>query len=354
MRIGEPEARGLLVRGQRLDDPGRSEPAAVADAVRAVVGIQAQDSGAASLGVRARLAGSTGAAVGRALHEERSVARIWCMRGTLHLVAAEDLRWLVSLLGPVGLRRNRKRMAAMGVDNDDALRAVRATLADQGPLTRQELADHVRLSGVRLADDPQAPAHLVGRAAFAGVICEAAPRRGRPAYVLTDDWLAAAPDGAPADRDAALAELARRYVAAHPPAAPHDLAAWSGLPMPDARAAFAAIEHELRPVAVLGREAWIARDAEPAPARAVRLLPAWDNFLLAHRDRALTLRPENARAAVPGGGILRPTLMVDGRIEGTWRLDKGEPAIAPFAPLGRRLAAAVEAEAADVVRHRSS
>jgi hypothetical protein len=306
--------------------------------VRAVVGIQAQDKNAASLGVRARLAGSTASGVDRALYEERTIARVWCMRGTLHLVAAEDVRWLVGLLGPVGLKRNRARIAEMGVDSDEALHAVRDALAEHGPLTRHELAAEAQARGIRLADDPQAPVHLVARAAMKGLVCEAAPRDGKPAYGLIDDWLGDLA-GRHLDRDDALTELARRYVAAHAPAEPEDLAAWSGLGIRDARRGF-----ELARV----------RDPEPIPVdRTVRLLPAFDGILLGHRDRSLTVRPEHARAVLPGGGILRPTLMVDGLVEGTWRLDRGRPRVDPFAELPPDVADAVEREAADVVRHRA-
>jgi len=324
--------------------------------VRAVVGLQAQDAGAASLGVRARLAGSTAAAVDRARFDERSIARVWCMRGTLHLVAAEDVRWLVALLGPVGLKRNQRRIAEFGVDGEDALRAARDALAEHGPLTRHELAAEARRRGVRLADDLQAPVHLVARAVMKGAACEGAPRAGEPAYALVDDWLDRDDRAAEAfDRDATLAELARRYVAAHPPAAPEDLAAWSGLGVRDARQAFAAIERELEQVRVLDRDAWVprARKGSVPFLAAVRLLPAFDGFLLAHRDRALTVRPEHAREVLPGGGVLRPTLLVDGLVEGTWRLERGRPAVAPFAALPPAVAEAVDAEAADVVRHRA-
>lgn len=353
MQLSDDDARRLLVRGQRLDEPSRADGADVAAVVRAVVGLQAQDAGAGSLGVRARLEGVAKSAVDRARFEDRTIARTWVMRGTLHFVAAEDMRWMVALLGPVGLRRNAKRIASMGVDSDEAMEAVRSALADQGPLTRHELADHARRRGIRLADDPQAPAHLAGRAAFKGHICEAEPRGGKPTYVLTDDWLAA--DGRrPFDHDAAVAELARRYLAAHPPAAPQDFASWSGLPIADARAGFATIAGDLDEVRLLDRDAYVLRGSEPAAGRTVRLLPAWDNFLLAHRDRALTVRPEQEIGIMPGGGILRPSVMVDGRIEGGWRLDRGKPAIEPFATkLPRAVAKAVEAEAADVVRFRS-
>ncbi len=338
-------ARGLLAAAQRLGGPEREAAASVEEVVRLVAGLQAQDAPAAALGVRARLAGATASAVDRARFEERSVARVWCMRGTLHLVAAEDARWLVALLGPVGLARGRRRREQMGV-TPEAAAAVPATLAD-GPRTRHEIAEHVRAAGHRLADDPQAAIHLVMAAAAEGSVIEAAWRGREPTYALTGDWLG--PPGLLPDRDSALAELARRHARAHPPAGPEDLAAWSGLPMGDARRAFAAIAGELEEVELLGRRAWVPPGLEPAPP-AVRLLPAFDGILLGHRDRALTVRPEHARAVLPGGGILRPTVIADGRVEGTWRFERGAPAVAPFDPPGPDVAA----ELADVVRFRAS
>ena len=156
-----------------------------------------------------------------------------------------------------------------------------------GPRTRHEIADHVRAAGHRLEDHPQAAIHLVMSAAAAGHVIEAARRGREPTYALTDDWLA--PAGPLPDRETALVELARRHARAHPPAGPEDLAAWSGLPMRDARAAFAAISPRLDEVEVLGRRAWVARGLEPALPE-VRLLPAFDGILLGHRDRALTVR----------------------------------------------------------------
>jgi len=337
-------ARSLLVRAQRLGGPEREEGGSVADVVRLVVGLQAQDAPAAALGVRARLAGATASAVAHARFEERSVARIWCMRGTLHLVPAEDARWLVALLGPVGLARGRRRREQMGV-LPEATAAVPAALAD-GPRTRHEIAAHVRAAGHRLTDDPQAAIHLVMTAVLQGHAIEGAWRGREPTYWLTDDWLG--PAGPLPDRDAALNELARRHARAHPPAGPEDLAAWSGLPMGDARRAYAAIAPELEEIEVLGRRAWLVPGLEPAP-RHVRLLPAFDGILLGHRDRALTVRPEHARDVLPGGGILRPTVLADGQVEGLWRFDRRTPSVTPFAPPGPDVAA----EVADVVRFRA-
>ncbi len=322
-------ARGLLARGQRLGGAPRST---VSETVAAVAALQAQDAGAAHLGVRARLPGCTLAQVEAARFEERSVARTWVMRGTLHLIPAEDARWMVALLGPIGLKKSARRIAELGVG--DARPAVRAALAD-GPLTRRELADAVRARGVHMADHPQVPAWLTGVAALQGEIIEGPDKR----FVLFDDWLGPAPE--PPDP---VVELARRHAHAHPPSAPEDFAAWSGLGVREARRAYA--ELDLEEVALLGRRAWIPRGLEPAPPH-VRLLPMFDSFLLGHRDRSLIVDPEHDGAVRPGGGILAATLVVDGHVEGTWKLDRGRPVVTAFGD------ADYAAEVEDVVRFRA-
>ena len=322
-------ARSLLAGAQRLAGaPGSG----VADTVRAVAALQAQDAGAAALGVRARRPGTTSAEVDAARFEERSVVRTWAMRGTLHLIPAEDARWMVALLGPVGLRKSARRIAELGVA--EAGPAVRAALAD-GPLTRAELADAVRARGVALADHPQVPAWLTGVAALQGEIVEGPSGE----FVLLDDWLGPA---GPAPQDPVV-ELARRHARAHPPSAPEDFAAWSGLGMREARRAYA--ELDLEAVEVLGRRAFVPRGIEPAPPH-VRLLPRFDSYLLGHRDRALIVRPEHDRAVRPGGGILAATLVVDGRVEGTWKLDRGRPEVTAFGDFG------YDGEVEDVLRFR--
>jgi len=323
-------ARALLARGQRLAAQPRST---VSETVAAVAALQAQDAGAAALGVRARRPGSTLAEVEAARFEERSVARTWVMRGTLHLIPAEDARWMVALLGPIGLRKSARRIAELGVGTEEVAAAVRAALAD-GPLTRRELADEVRRS-VTLPDHPQVPAWLTGVVALRGEIIEGPADR----FVLVDDWLPLGP--APPDP---VVELARRHAYAHPPSAPEDFAVWSGLPVREARRAYG--ELELEAVEVLGRRAWVPRELEPAPPH-VRLLPRFDSYLLGHRDRALIMRPEHDRAVRPGGGILAATLVVNGRIEGTWKLERGRPDVTAFGDVD------YAAEVEDVVRFRA-
>jgi hypothetical protein len=326
-------ARRLLARAQRLGGAPRST---VVETVGAVAALQAQDAAAGHLGIRARRPGSTLADVEHARFEERSVARTWVMRGTLHLIPAEDTRWMVALLGPIGLKKSARRIAELRVGLPEAVEATRRVLAD-GPLTRRELADAVRARGVDLPDDPQVPAWLTGVVALQGHIVEGPANR----FVLTDDWLG---PRRPEPEDPVV-ELALRHAHAHPPSGPEDFATWSGLPMREARRAYR--ELELQEVEVLGRTAFVPPGLEPAPPH-VRLLPMFDSYLLGHRDRSLILDPEHDKAVRPGGGILAATLVVDGRVEGTWKLDRGKPTVTSFGD------ADYEDEVEDVARFKTS
>jgi hypothetical protein len=351
--LGGDQVRLLRMRSQLLtgDRPGE-----VHEVVRAMGGIQAQDTPASRLAVRPRGAGLDARAVREACNRERSLVRTWAMRGTLHMVTAEDVGWLVGLLGPGFAAANRRRRLQLGLDEDlcaRALGAIREVLAD-GPLPRGELV--ARLAGEGVVVDPrsQAPAHLVGYAAAHGVVCRGPDLDGdEPTYVLLDDWVGTRPA---LDPEAALAELTRRYLGAHGPAAPQDLAAWSGLAAGRARRGFELVAGELVEVEAAGVRAWTLRGARvPRPARApcVRLLYRFDEYLLGWRGRDLVLSPAFAGRIQAGGGWIHPAVVVDGRVVGTWRLaaTAGRVAVAvePFEPLdGAR--PGLEAEAADLGR----
>jgi hypothetical protein len=249
-RRSADQVRRARMRAQLLS--GR-RPVSVAEVVRALGGVQAQDTPASRLAIRPRSTGVDADAVRRACNQDRSVVRTWAMRGTLHMVAAEDAGWLVGLLGRRFLAAGRRRRLQLGLDDrlcGRALEALPAVLAD-GPLSRAELVRALAAKGVKVNPDGQAPAHLVGYAALSGLICRGPDLDGDEAsYVLLEDWAGrGGPGGSrrggpPVNRgrtlegDDALAELARRYLAGHGPAAPEDLAAWSGLAIGRAKEAF--------------------------------------------------------------------------------------------------------------------
>jgi hypothetical protein len=298
--------------------------------VRRLLAVQAQDLPAARLAIRARTSGVTAAEVDRLLANGSLVVG-WLLRGTLHLVAAEDYHWLLGLTAPTRLSTNRRRLGQEGVPPDDADRAVATierALADDGPLTRGELAGRLAAAGVRT--EGPATHHLLALAALRGVAVLGPLRNGTQAFVLARDWLG--PPGT-FDRDAAVAELARRYLAAHAPATPADLARWSGLPLRDARRL---------PAGSLGQP--------PAVAPPPRLLAAFDPYLLGWKDRSFAVPAQHARRVHPGGGVLRAVAAIGGEAAGTWARRGGRIEIEPFSPLrpGDELALAAEAE--DIVR----
>lgn len=325
-----------------------------------VFGLQAQLWSATTLGMRARSIGLDAGTLTDALNSDRSIVRTWLMRGTLHVVAAEDIRWLLHLLRPVFARAGSTRHAQLGLDDDLKARgvaAIRKILADAGPLTRYELVDRLRSRQVVLDPKTQAPIHLVALAALQGVLC-LGPNRddGKSTYVLLDDWV---PQARPSSRDAALSELARRYVAAYGPATVEDLHAWSGLPMIDARSAVQGARASLTEVVIDGEPGFVLKQRRTLDARPVktdvRLLPAFDTYLLAYRRRNLAVSQPLQRRLQRGGGWLHPAVVVNGRAVAAWSLRKsgsraGRVLVEPSEPLPRTVRASIDGEVADIAR----
>jgi hypothetical protein len=356
----------LRMRSQRLIGRPATSPAQL---VKAVCGIQAQALAAAELAVGVRSSGLTLADVEQARLQERSIIWSWGMRGTLHLLAISDLAWLMPLVGPVFLAGDRARSRQLGLDEETATRGVRLLvelLAGQGPLTRQEIAVH--LAAQEIPMEGQASIHLIARAAAQGLLCHGPEREGEPSYVLLQDWCKDIKFDASTGilpREAALDELARRYLAAYGPAGAADLASWSGLSQRHLRSALGRIASELIEVEMAGRSGWLPKShldwldelssSGQTPTPLVRLLPRFDAYLLGYAGREMIVEPEYARRINSGGGMIAATLLVDGRIQGTWSAKKRREAlevtVAPFGALAAEVWAALEPEVDSLGRY---
>ena len=326
---------------QLLGEVRAPTAAAVCDRLLAV---QAQDLRSARLAVRARTDGLTAADVDRALTDERTLVVGWLNRGTLHLVRVEDYWWLHALTTPPLFTGNARRLSQTGVIPDAAERGVAAierALADEGPLTRDELRDRVRAVGVETAG--QALVHLLMLACLRGIAVRC-PLHGKShAYVLARDWL-----GAPRAiaRESALAELARRYLRGHAPADERDLAKWAGLPLRDARAGLAAIATQLRE-----REDGLLelKRARTTGASRACLLDQWDPLLVGWRSRE-SLLEHYPRRDTPEPHF-HPFAYSGARAVATWSLRNGVVTIdEPFARLTRAEREVLAADAEDVAR----
>ena len=336
----------------------RDTVSGVAHLVKELGGIQAQDAQAAQLALRVRSAGLVAADVEHARVQERTIIRTWGQRGTLHLLATEDLGWLLPLFGPVFIAASRRRRAELGLDEDTCargIRVIRDVLANQGPLTRAELVEQLAIHGIQL--EGQARPHLLYRAALEGVIC-LGPDRGRePTYVLLSDW---ADLGHALLEETAYAELARRYLNAYGPAIPEDMAMWSGMPLSKLRVAWQRIADQLMEVEVAGSPAWMLKTCKawlempPVPSPTVRLLPAFDIYLLGYRNRELVVPPQYAKRINAGGGMLHPVVLVDGCAVGVWKSKRKnnhlDVVAEAFEPLVPQVYPGLEAEVADIAR----
>jgi hypothetical protein len=324
---------------------GEPAPDAVS-ATRRLLAVQAQDPRGARLAVRARSAERSVAAFERALSDERSLLITWLNRGTLHLVSAEDYPWLHALTTPPVFTANARRLEQEGVSETAAERAMKVisgALANEGPQTRQGLKARLDDAGVRT--EGQALMHLLLLANLRGIAVRG-PMVGRQhAYALVRDWLG---EPSPVDRERALAELARRYLAGHAPAGERDLARWAGLPLRDARAGLGAIAAELdqRPD---GQLTLAARRPDGAVLAPPRLLGSFEPVLLGWSSREFVTGPHAGRVAV--GGLFRPFALVGGQVAALWRLAGAQVEIEPLRGLADHEREALEADGKRLVAY---
>jgi hypothetical protein len=299
-RLDDERLRRLRLAAQRLTPA--TAAADVSAAARAVVGVQAQDVRAAGLALRSRVPG-----LRRADVDESGLVRTWTVRGTVHLIDPSDWPWLFAVVGPRNRARFEAAMKQRG-DHDVAvgmLDDIVAVLRDR-PLDRAGLLRELAARG-----------HPGLGQRSINVLMPWAAAQGLVAGLPDGRYRAAEPP-ASVDAELALATLARRYLAGYGPAAAADLASWSGLPLGTARRALAALGPTEAPGELLALPGTL--DATPPPAPPALLLAAFDTIMLGYRARAPLVAAEEDRHILPGGGMLRPAVLIDGLAAGTWTL----------------------------------
>ncbi len=315
-----PSTRTDLVRSrlfnQRLIRSDLNTPAAVVSSLGAV---QSQDYGGASWALGVRALGLLNADVERAFNAGE-VLRTHILRPTWHFVAAADIRWMLTLSGPRVNRTNASMYRRTEVDDGIVARSravFERVLGDGQHLTRTELA--AALQGARITATGQRLAYIVMHAELDGVICSG-PRRGKQfTYALLDQR---APHGQALLHDEALAELTRRYFTSHGPATLRDYVWWSGLTVRDARRGLDSVRNELTQETVEDLVYWSSppRAARPRPSPAAWLLPNYDEFLVAYRDRRLGV-PAQSVPTHRQPDVYPHHLIIDGWLAGSWTRD---------------------------------
>jgi len=357
--LSSSDIRGLRLRGQCLTVP---PPGAenIAQVVANLCGVQAQELSAAALAIRARSHGFVATDADHARVRDRSIVRTWAQRGTLHLLAAGDLAWLLPLFGPVFKAGDKRRRAELGLTDevcDQGSQFVGKLLAEQGPLTRAEIVAQMAGQGIRL--EGQAAPHFLFYCAASGILCFGPDRGAEPTYALLDQWVTGWRRSAiPAK--VAYAELARRYLRAYGPAQPEDMVSWSGLSLKEVRNAWSQIDDELLELPTNDQSVWLLKSQAqwlyelPPNPPSVRLLPRYDTYLLGYRNRDLVVAPEYAKRINAGGGIVHATVIADGYAVGLWKTRKQKHglliAIEPFEKFTSDVMDGIAMEAGDLAR----
>ena len=338
----------------------RAPPAAALDVVSDIGGLHAQVMSCAELTLWARVEDLEPDAVARALWERRTLVKMWAMRGTLHLLRA---------VGALARLKPRHHVPAwlrahgLSREQADAMLAAVPLALDGAPLTREALAATVagRVGEEALAGKLAGGfGDLLKPAAFTGDLCFA-PNDGRLVrFTSPRRWLEGFTPPGP-DEAASLA-LLRTYLHAYGPAPREQFQRWFGMTSPaEAGRWLAALGGEACEVDVEGRRGWmlaadVAEAAASAPVGVVRLLPAFDHYVVAAPRDADAVLPAAQRDRVyRPQGWLSPVVLVDGRMTGTWERDSSGTGvtitIAPFPRAKAAMKAGVEVEAEWLAAH---
>jgi len=337
----------------------RAPAAAMLDVTARIAGLHAQVMSSAELTLWARVDGIEPDAVQRALWEERTLVKTWAMRGTLHLLPAAELPLWQAARSTTRLWEAASWLKGFGVTREELARLVDAVgeALDGRLLTREELAAEVAtLTGSPALGEKlrESWGALLKPAAALGRLCFAPSKGQQVRFTRPDSWLGGWRER---DPDEALLEVFRRFLAASGPVTREDVARWWGVPSPaQVQKRVERLGEEVTVVDVDGTRAYLLAADAPglagvAPSRSVRLLPAFDQYVITATRQAdhLTPGPFKARIYRPQGW-LSPVLLVGGRMDGVWRQEaKGRRlrvTVEPFArqPAWARRAAEAEAE----------
>jgi hypothetical protein len=328
------------IHGERFEKPE--------EVVRWLGAIQAQDYLQSLWAIGLRLQSATVADIEQAILDGK-IVRTWPMRGTLHFVPPEDARWRLKLSASRMLARDGRRLEQLGLDEEVMERCKELfydALRGNKRLPRPAMMQLLEEAGI--STENQRGYHILWYVSQSGLICLGPMQDKQQTFVLLDEWV---PDSRGLSREESLGELARRYLASHGPATVHDLAWWAGLTVTEARSGLEAAMPGLVSEKIDGKEYWMTSDAPNHIAydkSSVHLLPGFDEYLLGYRDRGAVLAVEDASKVVPGkNGVFLPTIVVGGRVVGTWkrRLKKNsiDLTLSPFTHLGASEERAIEA-----------
>jgi hypothetical protein len=296
---------------QQLAKP---EFASAAEVVSWLGAVQAQDYLGALWSIGQRMKKAVEADIEQAI-ADRTIIRTWPMRGTLHFVSPKDVRWMLKYLTPRVISRSASLYRAAGLDKKVLTKCTKLfekLLQGGKQLTRDEM--YAALERAKISTANVRGLHILGHVAQEGLICFGARKGKQQTFTLLDEWI---PPVKMPDKPEALAELALRYFTSHGPATVEDFIWWAGLTKADALASLEATKHKLITETVQGTPYWLPAAAAPPKIKpAAHLLPTYDEYGIAYKDRSAFVEPLQYKKA---GGPFTSDIVINGKIEGIWK-----------------------------------
>jgi hypothetical protein len=289
------------------------------DVVRWLCAVQAQDYAAAKWALGLRMQNSTDTFIEQSFNEG-TILRTHVMRPTWHFVLPADIRWMLALTTPRVIAATAYYYRTLGLD--DAFfshsNAVLAKALQGGKqLTRAELASELKQASIAI-DNLQRVGQIIMRAELDGIICSGARRGKQFTYALLNER---APEARTLNREESLAELTLRYFSSHGPATLQDFVWWSGLTVVDAKAGLGLVASELVCEVIDNQTYWRSNSKPPANdvSQAIYLLPNYDEYTVGYTDRSAIFDVSDTEKFDTPGNVLNPTIVLDGRVVGTWK-----------------------------------
>ncbi|MFI0370913.1 winged helix DNA-binding domain-containing protein [Actinomadura sp. 1N219] len=328
------------MRRQFIESAGDASAVQIA---RRLAGVQAQVASAAEFAVAVRQTAPEAGAVQRALLDERTLVKTWAMRGTLHLLPADEAAAYLVLCAAV---RNwekpvwQRNFGATPADLEAIAEAATGALADGAILTREELTAAVveETGSGHLAEVLGSGwGTLLKPLAWWGVLCHGPSQGTRVTFTSPERWLPGW-TGLPSVEDAARTAV-HAFLGAHGPATPDMFDNWLMRKLnrkKDVKAWFTAAEDGLATIDVEGVQMYVLdehRDEllNTEPSTSVRLLGAFDQYVLGAGTSAPYLVPAERRKAVSrAGGWISPVVLYEGRVAGVWEAKDGGVAVTAF------------------------
>ncbi len=281
-----------------------------------MVAVQGQDYLGAKWSVGLRLPGSSDADIEKALLD-KSIIRTWAMRGTLHLMTASDVRWLLRLLSPRIIAGNARRYKELGLDEDTLARSneILTKALEKKELTRTALFDILEQNGI--STEGQRAPYILQRASYDGLVCQGIMRGRDPIYFSMESL----PKGDELKGDEALEALARRYFISRGPATLQDFVWWSGIPIADAKKGLEIVKSQLSQENINGQTYYFSHLAPAKHNKTITayLLPGFDEYIVGYKERSVIMDKAYMKTLTPTNGMLPPTIVIDGKVVGTWK-----------------------------------